>query len=139
MLTNLDTLIDRLKGAEYAYLLLEPVPLFGLLFGLLFFGVGIFLKQSKCRILALLVIAATCGSVLPYLKYRNQAMQRVTAIREVSLPKIKQQSQLRNDTKWVYYGTAWLALLTLITSGRFGTLLNYGLLLVGTFVFVFSL
>ncbi|MEY4483813.1 MAG: hypothetical protein RL693_1265, partial [Verrucomicrobiota bacterium] len=47
MFSNLDILFRRIADAEYAYLLLEPLPLFGLLFGL------IFLIFSKSRRLAL--------------------------------------------------------------------------------------
>jgi hypothetical protein len=81
MLTNLDILFSRLKDAEYAYLLLEPVPLFGLFFGLVFFAVGLYLAQDKCRVAALIVICASCASVYPMMKYRNKGMPRILQTR----------------------------------------------------------
>jgi hypothetical protein len=140
MLTNLDILLSRLKDAEYAYLLLEPLPLFGLLFGLLFFAVGLYLSQDKCRIVALVVIAASCASVVPYSKMRSHAMPRILATREISyVPRIKEQTKLRTETKWVYYGISILALLALIGGGKLGILGNYGVLIVGTAGLIFSI
>ena len=46
MLTNLNVLLSRLNDAEYVYLLLEPVALFGLFFGLVFFAVGLYMAQD---------------------------------------------------------------------------------------------
>jgi hypothetical protein len=140
MLTNLDILLSRLKDAEYSYLLLEPLPLFGLFFGLIFFCVGLYMKQPKARIVALVVIAVACGSVFFYAKLRNRAMPRILATREISyLPHIKEQSKLRADTKWIYYVTAIVAVVALIGGGKLGALGNYGVLATGTLALLFSL
>ena len=86
MLTNLDILLSRIKDAEYAHLLLEPLPLFGLLFGLIFFAVGLYMGQDKCRVAALIVIACSCASVIPYSNYRNKAMPRILQTVEIGRP-----------------------------------------------------
>src|SRR5690349_10650428 len=104
MLTNLDVLLSRLKDAEYMYLLLEPLPLFGLFFGLIFFAVGLYMSQDKCRIAALIVIATSCLSVYPMMKERSRAQQRLvlnTDITHVSADTFKRQTELRQETKWV--------------------------------------
>lgn len=139
MLTNLDILFSRLKDAEYAYLLLEPVPLFGLLFGLIFFAVGLYMAQDKCRIAALIVICASCASVYPMMKYRNKGMPRILQTVEITqVPAIKKQTELRQDTKWVYYSIGGFALLALIGGGKLGTWSNVVLLIGGSAAVVFS-
>lgn len=141
MLTNLDVLFSRLKDAEYFYLLLEPLPLFGLFFGLIFLTVGLYLAQDKCRIAALIVITASCWSVYPMMKERARAQQRLVLssdITHVSADTFKRQTQLRENTRWVYYSIGALALLALIGGGKIGTWSNIVLLVGGTLAVVFS-
>jgi hypothetical protein len=142
MLTNLNILLSRHKDAEYAYLLLEPIALFGLLFGLVFFAVGLYLAQDKCRIAALIVVAASCFSVYPMMKERMNAQQRLvldTEITHVSADVFKRQTELREDTKWVYYTIGAFALLALISGGKLGTWSNIILLIGGCLAFIFSI
>lgn len=141
MLTNLNILLSRLKDAEYVYLLLEPVALFGLFFGLIFLAVGLYMSQDKCRIAALIVIAASCWSVYPMMKERERAQPRLvvdTSITHVSAETFKRQTQLRQDTKWVYYAVGALALLALIGGGKLGDWSNIALLIGGTLAVIFS-
>lgn len=142
MLTNLDILLSRLKDAEYSYLLLEPVALFGLLFGLIFFAVGLYMAQDKCRIVALVVIAASCGSVYPMMKQRAKAQPRMALNQEIArvpADTFKKQTQLRQDTAWVYYGVGGFAMLALIGGGKLGTWSNVALLIGGSLALVFSI
>lgn len=137
-LTHLDILINRIKDAEYAHLLLEPVPLFGLLFGLLFFAVGLWGREDKTRVIALLVIAAACASVIPYSTYRERAQPRVLEMMPLK-KSIKDQTTFRQDTQWVYLTVAGIALLALISSGKVGQLAGYGVLVTGLGALVFSI
>ncbi len=142
MLTNLDILLSRLKDAEYAYLLLEPLALFGLFFGLIFFAVGLYLAQDKCRIVALVVIAVSCGSTYPMLKQRAKAQPRLVTNQEithVSADTFKRQSELRYETRWVYYSIGLFALLALIGGGKLGAWSNVALLVGGSLAVVFSI
>lgn len=138
MLTNLDILFRRLGDPEYLYLLLEPLPLFGLLFGLIFFCIGLYMDQEKTRIVSLILLAMCCFSVVPYIKYRDKAMPRVAEIIQ-SPQRIKDQTKLRKQTTWVYYVVAITALVTLIGGGKFGSLGNYAVLAFGFLALVFSL
>src|SRR5436305_4765229 len=101
MLTDFEILLSRLKDAEYVYLLLEPVALFGLFFGLIFFSVGLYMAQDKCRIAALIVITVSCWSVYPMMKERAKAQQRLvldTDITHVSAETFKHQTALREQS-----------------------------------------
>lgn len=140
-LSDFEVLLSRLKDAEYFYLLLEPVALFGLLFGLIFFAVGLYLAEDKCRIAALIVIVVSCWSVYPMMKERAKAQPRVildTSITHVSAETFKRQTQLRQDTKWIYYCLGGFALLVLIAGGKLGNWSNIVLLVAGILGVVFS-
>jgi hypothetical protein len=141
MLSNFEILFSRLKDAEYAYLLLEPVALFGLFFGLIFFAVGFYMAQDKCRIAALIVITISCWSVYPMMKERAKAQQRLvldTEITHVSAETFKRQTALREDTQWIYYALGGFALLALIAGGKLGKWSNIVLLVGGALALVFS-
>lgn len=125
MFSNLDILFRRIGDAEYAYLLLEPLPLFGLLFGL------IFLLFSKSRRLSLIVIAVACASVTPYMKLREAATPRILAMQEGQLSsRILAQNKLRKDVQWVYTAMTWAAVAAIFLGGRFGKWSN-GLIIAG--------
>ena len=140
-LSDIEVLFSRLKDAEYFYLLLEPVALFGLFFGLIFFAVGLYMAQDKCRIAALIVITLSCCSVYPMMKERVKAQQRLVLdadITHVSADTFKRQTALREDTKWVYYALGGFALLALIAGGKLGAWSNIVLLVGGSLAIVFS-
>ncbi|OAI55745.1 hypothetical protein AYO49_05195 [Verrucomicrobiaceae bacterium SCGC AG-212-N21] len=140
--SDLEILFSRLKDAEYSYLLLEPVPLFGLFFGLIFFAVGLYMGQDKCKIAALIVIVLSCFSVYPMMGQRAKAQQRLVLaadITHVSAETFKRQTALRQDTKWVYYTVGAFALLALIGGGKLGTWSNIALLIGGSLAIVFSI
>jgi hypothetical protein len=137
LLTNLDILITRIKDAEYAHLLLEPLPLFGLLFGLIFFAVGLWGREDKTRLIALLVIAGSCASVIPYSNYRDRAQPRILEMMPLK-KSFRDQTALRQDSQWVYFTVAGIAILALIGSGKVGQLASYGVLITGLAALGFS-
>lgn len=140
MLTNLNILFQRLQDAEYAHLLLEQLPVYGLLFGLLFFVIGLYLHEDKCRLVALAVILLACGSAVYGLELRQKAMPRILQGCEITqVPFIKEQTKLREDTLWVYYTTAALAILALVSGGKLGTWMNIALIAGCVLAFSFSL
>lgn len=138
MVTNLNVLLNRLRDPEYSHLLLEPLPLFGLLFGLLFFAIGLYLKQDKCRIAALVVIAVTCGSAMLYGKLRQRALPGILRDSPGKVVVVREQTELRKRTLWVYYVTGGFALLALVGGGKLGAWSNVVLLVGGTFALIFS-
>lgn len=138
-LSDIEVLLSRIKDAEYAYLLMEQLPLFGLFFGLLFFAVGLYLAQDKCRMVALVVIAASCASVYPMMDLRTKSMPRILQTVDVTrVPAIKRQTELRQETMWVYYSIGGFALLALIGGGKLGTWSNVALLVGGALALIFS-
>lgn len=118
MMRELTSLWQSFGDAEYLHLLLEPLPLFGLGLGLVFLLAGTLLRESKMRMVALLVMALSCLSVQPYLQLRAQAEPRILALQDPAYHALtKQQTELRNSTAWVYYGLA-VACVVVLVLGR---------------------
>ncbi len=128
MLSNLEILFSRLHDAQFASLLIEPLLLYGLLFGVLFFAVGHYMGQPKCRTAALIVIAVCSLCVNPYVSLRKKAMTRELTNRPSDAMIIKEQQQRRIDTTWVYYSLAIVAVLSLISGGKIAQFSDYAII-----------
>ncbi len=114
MWEELNRVWQGLRDAEYLHLLLEPLPLYGLAFGLLVLLVAHLAGESKSRLLALLLITASCASVWPYQELRRQATPRILATRDPALgPFIREQTERREACDWAYYAMAALGAVTL--------------------------
>jgi len=140
MWRELSTLWQSVRDPEYAHLLLESLPLYGLAFGLTLLVVSFVVNERKCRLLAFGFIFISCASVWPYLDFRLEATPRILATRAVSYgPIIQAQTQLRQDTAWAFYLMAGITLVALMmTKSRYA---KFGILAVfvgGLLLFWFS-
>jgi len=140
MLTQFNILKDRLGNPEYLYLVLEPLALYGLFFGLLFLGASLMLKQDKARMIALFFIALSSVSVVPYLHQREIAQRRLMVVRDAGYTRLMEKhTRLRNDTKWVNYSLAGLALLAMIGKGKIASIAHAALFIGGLLALGFFL
>lgn len=115
MFKELTQLWSSLRDAEYLHLVLENLPLYGVFCGVLILVVAHFAGEAKSRLLALLLIAACCASVWPYLELRTTAKPRIVATRDPALePLIEKQTARRASFKWAFYSMAALSGLTLV-------------------------
>lgn len=133
MFNNLEILFSRLFDSEFLHLLLQPLALYGLFSGLIFFAVGHYMGQPKCRVAALIFIAACSLSVVPDLALckKNLAQEKLARSGDAKL--IQEHYQRRLDTKWVYYALAIAAFAALIGGGKLGAIANITVL-IGTFI-----
>ncbi len=121
MWRELTDLWQSVRDPQYAHLLLESLPLYGLGIGLTFLIMAFLVGEKKTRLLALGVITLSCASVWPYLSFLLEATPRILATRPVSFGQmIEKQTQLRQDTAWVYYLVAGISLLAMaLTKSRY--------------------
>ncbi len=138
MLSNLEILFSRLHDAQFASLLLQPLMLYGLLFGVIFFALGHYMGQSKCRTAALIVIGVCSLSVNPYVSLRQKAMTRELSSRPSDAELIKEQQQRRKSTAWVYYSLGIAAGLSLLGGGKIATISNFVIIGGGVAIIFFS-
>jgi hypothetical protein len=113
------TLWQSVRDPEYAHLLLEPLPLYGLATGLILLTVATLVGETKSRLLALVLMCLACASVGPYLSFRLSAMPRILATRPVAVgPQIERQTHLRQQVAWAYYLMSGACLVALGMAGR---------------------
>ncbi len=106
---------QSVRDPEYAHLLLESLPLYGLAASLIFLAVSFFTREAKSRLLALTLIAVCSGSVWPYVALREKAQPRIVATHDPSYgPLIREQTKRRTSTGWAYYSLAMISTITLI-------------------------
>ncbi|TLD70135.1 hypothetical protein FEM03_13130 [Phragmitibacter flavus] len=140
MLPQLDTLRTQIANPEYLYLILEPMALYGLFFGLLFFIATLALKQDKARMVSLFFIAISSLSVFPYRVEKADAMQRTLVVRDTGYTRMmKKHALVRDQSLWVHYTLAGAAFLTLISRGKLATITNLIMIIGGLAALIFFL
>lgn len=141
MIRELTQLWSSLQDPEYLHLLLEPLPVFGLGLGMIFLVAGLVMNQSKVRMLALAVIIASAASVHWYMKMRIATEPRVAATISTTFhPLIKEQTERRRASTWVYYGVVVTGLIGLFaSSGGRASFITYIVLAIVAAAFVHSL
>ena len=104
MWQELINLWQSVRDPEYAHLLLESLPLFGIGAGLIFLCGSLVFREGKSRLLALLLICVSSGSVWPYVELREKAQARIIAMHDPSYaPLIREQTTRRKSTAWAFY------------------------------------
>ena len=104
MWQELINLWQSVRDPEYAHLLLESLPLFGIGTGLIFLCGSLVFREGKSRLLALLLICVSSGSVWPYVELREKAQARIIAMHDPSYaPLIREQTTRRKSTAWAFY------------------------------------
>lgn len=133
MFNNLLILFQKLGDPEFAHLLLQALPFFGLFSGLIFFLVGHYMGQPKCRVVALIFIALSALSVVPDLALVKKGLGNEKFNRASDAKLLQEQYQRRVDSKWVYYAIAICAVASLIGGGRLGAIANIAVI-IGTVI-----
>ncbi|MBX7211788.1 MAG: hypothetical protein K1X78_26015 [Verrucomicrobiaceae bacterium] len=106
---------QTVRDPEYAHLLLESLPLFGIAAGLVFLCGSLLFRENKSRLLALLLVCVSSGSVWPYVELREKAQARVIAMHDPSFaPLIREQTSRRKDTAWAFYAMSVISGLALL-------------------------
>ncbi len=125
ILTELQGLLRQLGNPKFLHFLLEPILLWGVLGGWLgwILSAGR-LRQRRAQVCSLLLLALSAFSIFPVLHFRREA----APFSAPSARLLKEQSERRRDTQWVYIGLGSLALLGLVGTGegkgKSGTLLT---------------
>ncbi|MEM7147501.1 MAG: hypothetical protein AAF591_20465 [Verrucomicrobiota bacterium] len=143
---TLGNLTKALGNPEYLFLLIEPVFIYGILLGVIVFVIGFLLKDKKAQTLGLVFVIVSSFAIWPYLKFRDKAESRISKVYAIEDPTVvkgfKQQTELRNDTKWIFFalgGIAGVVLLIGAQTNRMGLVLGITTVVGGITVVVFSM
>jgi len=116
MIDQLKLLATRLRDAEYLHVFLETFPLYGILFGTLFFVLAFVLKDAKIQMAGLGVIFVAALMSWPQLKNRSLAEPHMKEVRSAEYGKrIEEQTLRRSSVQWAYFVLAVGCVLTFVT------------------------
>ncbi|NNE93467.1 MAG: hypothetical protein HKN23_17615 [Verrucomicrobiales bacterium] len=119
---QLEKLSGALQDVEYQFLILEPILLYGIVFGIIGFIASYFMKADKLQIAALVVIAASSFVFLPYISARSKAQPRIEKVYKIESPsRVKHFADNTwswKENKWMYYAVAGLAIATILVGAR---------------------
>ena len=140
LLKELKGLLPQLSNSKFLAHLLEPVLLWGVLFGVIAWMVSLWvLKNRPAQVCSLILLALSAFCIFPVMHYRTKA-------RPMTAPSVKlrdDQNERRRDTQWVYYSLGSLALLGIFMTGegkgKAGSLVTIGLIGGGLATTVLSL
>ncbi|MEO0416992.1 MAG: hypothetical protein AAF226_18795, partial [Verrucomicrobiota bacterium] len=122
----IETLISAFGDAEYRYLFLEPILLFGIALGLVLFVVSMVIGGGKMRITALAILALSGLTMSPYLSARIDAKPRIQKVYQIKSP-ARGEAFAANTSKWIqarwwYFALAIMAAVTFLAGMSKGKL-----------------
>ncbi len=140
LLKELKGLLPQLSNPKFLVHLLEPVLLWGILFGVIAWMLSLWvLKNRQAQICSLVMLALSAFSIFPMMHYRREAAPLTASSKGM----LDRQNELRKDTQWVYYAMGSLAVLGLFMTGegkgKSGSILALSIVFGGVTTAVFSL
>ncbi|MBL9151513.1 MAG: hypothetical protein JNK37_03470 [Verrucomicrobiales bacterium] len=110
---HLDRIAAALQDPEYLFLVLEPLQIWGVAFGLLGLIITWFLNNEKLQVAALIVVLVSALSVWPYLEARQTAQPRIEKILAANYgTRAKQFTNHTTDRlehRWIFLALAGIA------------------------------
>ena len=106
----IDSILRGLRQPEYVHVLLNPVPVYGLLiswFGLI---IAVVLKSRRAQVATLVLVLISSLSAWPVYEFGQQAYDRVLSMTDEDGERWLDEHQDRaEDLIWVYYALAVLS------------------------------
>jgi plastocyanin len=113
----LGTLLQDLRHPEYIHVLLNPLPVYGLVVGLVGLGVAIWQGSRSARAVALLLIIISTTAAWPVYEYGEQAYDRVLSMADdPGQAWLAVHKERAENLIWFFYALAILSVLALIVS-----------------------
>jgi len=119
-MTELQQMLEALKRPEYVHVLLNPLPIYGMVMALVALALGLATGTKGAQMVALALMVLVCGSVWPVTGFGDKAQERVGTVADMDgLRWMKLHEQRADIGVWAYYVTGALALATLIVKWKF--------------------
>ena len=107
--------LQQLKQPEYVHVLLNPIPVYGMISGILALIVALILRSRPAQVTALVVVIFAAISVWPVKEYGERAYDRVYSMSNKDAQEWLDVHMHRADLgMWVYYVTATVAVVAVI-------------------------
>ncbi len=119
-MTELGQMLQALKQPEYVHVLLNPMPVYGLACGVLGLIVALILRTRPAQIVALVIVAVACASVIPVVRMGHRGYDRVYAMSNSDGQKwLAAHADRADDAQYAFYLTGVLAIATMLIPAKF--------------------
>jgi hypothetical protein len=106
----IDSILRGLRQPEYVHVLLNPVPVYGLLISWLGLIIAVFLKSRRAQVATLVLVLISSLFAWPVYEFGQQAYDRVLSMTDEDGERWLDEHQDRaEDLIWVYYALAVLS------------------------------
>ena len=106
----MDSILHGLRQPEYVHVLLNPVPVYGLLVSWIGLIIAFFLKSRRAQIATLALVFMCALSAWPVYEFGQQAYDRVLSMTDEDGERWLDEHQHRGeDLIWVFYALAVLS------------------------------
>src|SRR5436189_3392351 len=100
----IDTVLRDLRQPEYVHVLLNPLPVYGLLIAWLGSIIALILKSRRAQIIALLLVLISSFSAWPVYEFGQQAYDRVLSMAdEDGRAWLDEHRERGEDLIWIFY------------------------------------
>ena len=118
-MTELQQMLEALKRPEYVHVLLNPLPIYGMVIALVALVLGLISGNKGAQMVALVLRVLVCGAVWPVSEFGDKAAERVGALADgEGLRWLKIHDKRAEIGALVYYITGLIALVTLIVKWK---------------------
>ena len=106
----IDSILRGLRQPEYVHVLLNPVPVYGLLISWLGLIIAVFLKSRRAQVATLVLVFISSLSAWPVYEFGQQAYDRVLSMTDEDGERwLDEHRDRAEDLIWVYYALAVLS------------------------------
>ena len=106
----IDTLLRHLRQPEYIHVLINPLPIYGLLMGWIGLVIALSLKSRHAQVATLALVLITSASAWPAYEFGEQAYDRVLSMADEDGKAWHDAHQDRaEDLIWIFYALAALS------------------------------
>ena len=105
-----ESLIRGLRQPEYVHVLLNPLPVYGLLLAWIGLIIAFFLKSRRAQIATLALVLISAGSAWPVYEFGQQGYDRVLSMTDEDGQRWLDEHRDRGeDLIWIFYALAVLS------------------------------
>jgi len=106
----IESLIRGLRQPEYVHVLLNPLPVYGLLLGWIGLLIAFFLKSRRAQIATLTLVLISAGSAWPVYEFGEQGYDRVLSMADEDGERwLDEHRERGEDLIWIFYALALLS------------------------------
>ncbi len=120
----IQTFLDHLKQPDYVHVLLNPLPIYATAMGLIGLVLAFALRSRQAQAVACVIVFIGSASVWPVTTYGDLGEDRVKAIsNKAAISALHEHVSRADQTEWIFYLTAVVALGGIICAWKFPKLL----------------